>query len=163
MTIRPTTYADIDALLAIFAYARQQMTADGNPTQWGDGYPSRQQIEEDIEHGVSFVLEQDGEVCATFVFIIGDDPTYNLIEDGAWLDDELEYGTIHRIASNGQVKGVFVRVLDWCSERCGNIRIDTHKDNSRMISLIERAGFTRCGVIYTREHSPREVYQRLKK
>lgn len=73
MTIRPTTYADIDALLAIFAYARQQMTADGNPTQWGDGYPSHQQIEEDIEHGVSFVLEQDGEVCATFVFIIGDD------------------------------------------------------------------------------------------
>jgi RimJ/RimL family protein N-acetyltransferase len=162
MTIRPTTYADIDALLAIFAYARQQMTADGNPTQWGDGYPSRQQIEEDIEHGVSFVLEQDGEVCATFVFVIGDDPTYNLIEDGAWLDDELEYGTIHRIASNGQVKGVFDSVLDWCSERCGNIRIDTHKDNSRMISLIERAGFTRCGVIYTREHSPREVYQRLK-
>ena len=78
MTIRPTTYADIDALLAIFAYARQQMTADGNPTQWGDGYPSRQQIEEDIEHGVSFVLEQDGEVCATFVFIIGDDPTTSI-------------------------------------------------------------------------------------
>lgn len=162
MTIRPTTYADIDALLAIFAYARQQMTADGNPTQWGDGYPSRQQIEDDIECAVSYVIEQDGVVCATFVFIIGDDPTYNLIEDGAWLDDELEYGTIHRIASNGQVKGVFDRVLDWCSERCGNIRIDTHKDNSRMISLIERAGFTRCGVIYTREHSPREVYQRLK-
>jgi RimJ/RimL family protein N-acetyltransferase len=162
MTIRPTTYADIDALLAIFAYARQQMTADGNPTQWGDGYPSHQQIEEDIEHGVSFVLEQDGEVCATFVFIIGDDPTYEIIEDGAWLDDEHTYGTIHRIASSGRAKGVFDRVLDWCSERCGNIRIDTHKDNSRMISLIERAGFTRCGVIYTREHSPREVYQRLK-
>ena len=48
MTIRPSTYADIDALLTIFAYARQQMAADGNPTQWGDGYPSRKQLEEDI-------------------------------------------------------------------------------------------------------------------
>ena len=41
MTIRPTTYADIDALMAIFAHARAQMAADGNPTQWGDGYPKQ--------------------------------------------------------------------------------------------------------------------------
>ena len=40
MTIRPTTYADIEALMAIFAHARAQMAADGNPNQWGDGYPS---------------------------------------------------------------------------------------------------------------------------
>ena len=39
MTIRPTTYADIEALQAIFDYARAQMAVDGNPTQWGDGYP----------------------------------------------------------------------------------------------------------------------------
>ena len=53
MTIRPSTYADIDALMAIFAYARKQMAADGNPTQWGDGYPSREQLEHDIQRGVS--------------------------------------------------------------------------------------------------------------
>jgi hypothetical protein len=28
------------------------------------------------------------ERCATFVFIIGGDPTYDIIEDGAWLDNE---------------------------------------------------------------------------
>ena len=43
MTIRPTTYADLEVLFDIFAYARAQMAADGNPTQWGDGYPSREQ------------------------------------------------------------------------------------------------------------------------
>ena len=161
MTIRPTTYADIDALLAIFAHARAQMAADGNPTQWGDGYPTREQLEEDIHRGVSYVMEHEGVPCATFVFIIGDDPTYQYIEGGQWLDDTLPYGTIHRIASNGQQRGIFRTVLNWCSAQCSNIRIDTHHANTRMIHLIEQAQFTHCGIIYTRDHSPRIAYQRV--
>ena len=161
MTIRPTIYADMDALLAIFAHARQQMAADGNPTQWGDGCPSRQQLEEDIRRGVSYVVEIDGKVCATFVFVVGKDPTYQIIEDGTWLDDTLPYGTIHRIASNGQQREIFHTVLDWCTTNCTNIRIDTHQENQRMIHLIEKAGFSRCGIIYTRGGSPRIAYQRL--
>ena len=161
MTIRPTTYADLDALTAIFAYARAQMAADGNPTQWGDGYPTREQLEEDIQRSMSYIIEHKGVPCATFVFIIGADTTYQYIEDGQWLDDTLPYGTIHRIASNGQRRGIFRTVLDWCSAQCSNIRIDTHLDNTRMIHLIEKAGFTHCGTIYTRENSPREAYQRL--
>ena len=161
MTIRPTTYADIEVLLDIFAYARAQMAADGNPTQWGDGYPTREQLENDIHCGVSYVMEHEGVPCATFVFIIGDDPTYAYIEDGQWLDDTLPYGTIHRIASNGQRRGIFRTILDWCSAQCSNIRIDTHQANARMIHLIEQAQFTRCGIIYTRDNSPRMAYQCL--
>ena len=160
MTIRHTTYADIDALMAIFADARAQMIADGNPKQWGDGYPSRKQIESDIQRGVSYVIEHNGHPCATFVFIIGEDPTYTYIEDGEWLDDTLLYGTIHRIASNGEQRGIFPIVLHWCTAQCPNIRIDTHQDNKRMIHLIEQAQFVRCGIIYTRDNSPRIAYQR---
>ena len=160
MTIRPATYDDVPVLLAIFYYARQQMIWDGNPDQWGDNYPSREQVEEDVQRGVSYVIEQDGGVCATFVFVEGDDPTYDIIDDGAWLND-LPYGTIHRIASSGKIKGVFGYVLDWCTERCNNIRIDTHHDNARMLHLIEKYGFTRCGIIYTRDHSPRVAYQKI--
>ena len=69
MTIRPTTYADLEALNAIFAHARAQMAADGNPSQWGDGYPSRQQLEEDIQRGVSYAVEVQGQVCATCLFL----------------------------------------------------------------------------------------------
>ena len=161
MTIRPTTYADLDALMAIFAHARAQMAADGNPNQWGDGYPSREQLMSDIQRGVSYVIEHKGVPCATFVFIIGTDPTYQYIEDGQWLDDTLPYGTIHRIASNGQQREIFRAVLDWCSAQCSNIRIDTHQANARMIHLIEQAQFTRCGIIYTRDNSPRIAYQRV--
>ena len=161
MTIRPTTYADLDALMAIFAHARAQMATDGNPTQWGDGYPTREQLKNDIHRGVSYVMEHEGVPCATFVFIIGADPTYQYIEDGQWLDDTLPYGTIHRIASNGQQRGIFRTVLDWCSAQCSNIRIDTHHANTRMIHLIEQNHFTRCGIIYTRNGSPRIAYQRV--
>ena len=161
MTIRPTTYADIDALMAIFAHARAQMAADGNPTQWGDDYPSREQLVSDIQRSVSYVVEHNGQPCATFVFIIGEDPTYHYVEDGNWLDDTLPYGTIHRIAYNGQERGIFPFVLHWCSAQCSNIRIDTHRANMRMKHLIKKTGFTYCGTIYTRDHSPREAYQRL--
>ena len=161
MIIRPTTYADINAIMDIFAFARTQMAADGNPTQWGDGYPSREQLESDVQRGVSYVVEHNGQPCATFVFIIGEDPTYAYIEDGQWLDDILSYGTIHRIASNGKQRGIFHVVLNWCLAQCNNIRIDTHKDNKRMIHLIEQAHFQRCGIIYTRNNSPRIAYQLL--
>lgn len=161
MTIRPTTYADLDALMAIFTHARAQMAADGNPTQWGDDYPTREQLKNDIQRGVSYVMEHEGVPCATFVFIIGADPTYQYIEDGQWLDKMLPYGTIHRIASNGQLRCIFRTVLDWCSVQCPNIRIDTHQANKRMIHLIEQAQFTRCGIIYTRNGSPRIAYQRV--
>ena len=137
------------------------MAADGNPNQWGDGYPSREQLMSDIQRGVSYVIEHKGVPCATFVFIIGTDPTYQYIEDGQWLDDTLPYGTIHRIASNGQQREIFRAVLDWCSAQCSNIRIDTHQANARMIHLIEQAQFTRCGIIYTRDNSPRIAYQRV--
>jgi len=158
MRIRQATYHDINALTEIFAYAREQMANDGNPTQWGDGYPELSQIEEDISQGICYVLTEDEKVCGTFVFIIGEDPTYRFIEDGKWLND-LPYGTIHRIASNGQHKGIFQYVLNWCTQQCPNIRIDTHQANMRMKYLVERAGFHRCGIIYTRSNSPRIAYQ----
>ena len=161
MTIRPTTYADIEALQAILAYARAQMITDGNPTQWGDGYPSREQLMSDIQRGVSYVVKHNGQPCATFVFIIGEDPTYHYIEDGEWLDDTLLYGTIHRIASNGEQRGIFPFVLNWCTAQCPNIRIDTHQANARMIHLIEQAQFIRRGIIYTRNNTPRIAYQRV--
>ena len=161
MIIRPSTYRDLDALEAIFASARCRMVADGNPNQWSDGYPGRAQLADDVERGVSYVVEHEGRVCGSFVFVIGADPTYDVIDDGRWLDDVSEYGTIHRIASDGSERGIFRMVLAWCSARCGNIRIDTHADNQRMIHLIEKAGFTRCGIIYTRNRSARIAYQVL--
>ena len=98
----------------------------------------------------------------SLVFIIGEDPTYQIIENGAWLDNTQPYGTIHRIASNGQTQGVFNMVLDWCTAHCSNIRIDTHEKNIPMQRCLAKNGFVRCGVIYLEDGDPRIAYQRSK-
>lgn len=163
MNIRRAEYSDIDSMLRIFACAREFMASYGNAGQWGSGYPSRELVLCDIEAGNAFVVEDEsGVVCATFCHILGDDPTYEKIE-GKWLNNN-PYGTIHRIASDGTQRGVFHAVLRWALERCPNMRIDTHKDNLPMLHLLEKEGFTRCGVIYCHNGTPREAFQKeLKK
>lgn len=81
------------------------MRSKGNLTQWNDGYPSVEIITEDIDNGNSYVFVENDEIVGTFAFIIGEDPTYQVIEDGEWHSSKI-YGTIHRIASSGKAKGL---------------------------------------------------------
>lgn len=91
----------------------------------------------------------------------GADPTYDYIEDGAWLNDE-PYVTIHRIASSGISHGIFRIASDFCKTLSDNVRVDTHNDNKIMQGRIEREGFERCGIIYVDDGTPRIAYQWVK-
>ena len=159
MEIRPSRPDDLDDILRVYEAARQTMRETGNPNQWGDSWPPVEVVRDDIPAGRSYVVTDDeGTVHGVFVLIIGEDPTYGYIEDGAWLDDE-PYGTIHRIASDGQMRGVFAASIGFCLGKIGNLRIDTHADNAIMHHSITKAGFTRCGTIYLEDGSPRIAYQ----
>ena len=92
------------------------MADSGNPTQWGDSYPPQEMLEEDIDSNRLFVYTVNGCLEAVFAFILGPDPTYAKIEDGQWLNDEVPYGTIHRLASTGGRRGVASEVIAWCLE-----------------------------------------------
>ncbi len=160
MIIRPTTLADLRAVMSIYQYAREFMQRNGNPNQWINGYPQEELIRSEITQGHSFVcIDQVGDVVATFCLLRGDDPTYAYIEQGAWLNSE-PYATIHRLASNGTSKGVTDRIVAWCASICPNLRADTHSDNLIMQKLLERNGFERCGVIYVSNGTPRVAFQR---
>ncbi|MEI3312611.1 MAG: GNAT family protein [Faecalibacterium prausnitzii] len=52
-------------------------------------------------------------------------------------------------------------VLDWSMEHCQSLRADTHADNKIMQHLLEKNGFTRCGIIHVADGSPRFAYQKL--
>ena len=80
MNIRLSQIEDIPAIMAIYDVARQFMKDQGNPTQWDGGYPSASLIEDDIAAGHSFVVEEEEQLVGTFAFIIGEDPTYQVIE-----------------------------------------------------------------------------------
>ncbi len=62
-------------------------------------------IEEDIARGVSYVVDRDGVIEAVFSYIEGEDPTYRQIEQGMWRTNG-SYGTVHRLASAGRLRGV---------------------------------------------------------
>lgn len=158
LRIRHTQYTDLSQLQSIYAQARTFMAKTGNPTQWTNNYPSDDILKSDIKSNSSFVIEQGNDIVATFVLQAGDDPTYQTIYKGHWLNNE-PYATIHRIASNGKVKGIFQFVVQYAQQLYNNLRIDTHCDNLIMQHAIKKAGFKYCGIIHTHNDSERLAYQ----
>ena len=157
LTVRHARIEDIPRMQELFSAARAHMRAEGNLTQWKD-YPSDALLKDDISKQQSYVILDGEDIAGTFVFMTGEEPTYAVIEDGAWLNDE-PYGTIHRIASRG--KGVFSAALEFCKSRCSHIRVDTHADNKPMQHLAEKHGFSRRGIIYVADGTPRIAYDLL--
>ena len=115
MMIRRAAIQDLEQIMQIYARAVQYMQASGNPNQWVAGYPSRTLIEEDIARGVSYVVDRDGVIEAVFSYIEGEDPTYRQIGQGMWRTNG-SYGTVHRLASAGRLRGVAGICFSWCAE-----------------------------------------------
>lgn len=162
MLIRSSRLSDIPVMQEIIAEARGKMRAAGNFLQWTDGYPSEEVLRDDIARGFSYVVEENGRPVATFVLAVCEEPTYRKIYGGQWLDDRLPYGTVHRIGSLEGVHGVLDEVLRWAFGQVGNIRIDTHRDNRVMRHLMEKHGFTYCGIIFLANGDERLAYQKLR-
>ena len=87
MNIRLATVQDMDAILAIYAYARTQMKNNHNPHQWGDHHPAMALLLNDIQTRQLYLLCEESAIRGVFAFILGEDPTYQHIEDGAWLNE----------------------------------------------------------------------------
>lgn len=152
-------------MLAIYARARRFMAEHGNPNQWGPRqWPPEALLHQDIAEGHSYVCLNDAdEVVGTFFFVQGKDvePTYRVIEGGAWMDDS-PYGVVHRIASDGSERGIGRFCLNWALDQCDHMRIDTHGDNTVMQNLVTSLGFVHCGTIYvTEDNDPRLAYEKV--
>lgn len=155
---RAATENDLPRILEIYERARKFMRENGNATQWAGGYPQLEMLKDDIKNQQLFVYEENDVIQGVFAFIIGEDATYKIIENGAWLSDTT-YGTIHRIASSGEVRGVFAKSIEFCKSKCPHLRIDTHSDNFPMQHLVTKNGFQKCGIIYTYDGSPRLAFE----
>lgn len=149
MNILKATTNDIDSIMTIYENARKYMCDNGNPNQWDNGYPSIEVVQNDINNGNSYIIKSDSQIAGVFVFIIGEEPTYKVIENGDW-NYNLPYGTIHRIASSGTIKNITEICFNYCLDKIDYLRIDTHKDNIPMQNAIRRFGFNDCGIIYVR-------------
>lgn len=158
MEIRKTDFSDIEDIMKIYARARAFMEKTGNPSQWAGGYPSRELLTDDIEKGLSYVCtDENGAICAVFMFTGAEQPEYRALAGKPWLNRE-PYGTVHRLASSGEVKGIAAFCFDYCKSLCRNLRADTHPDNKVMQRVFEKNGFVKCGVIRLSDGTPRIAY-----
>ena len=156
--VRLAKKEDLTKILEIYQKAREFMIANGNETQWGKSFPPQDLLEEDIEKRQLYLIQKENEIHGVFAFIIGEDETYQKIENGNWLSKEI-YGTIHRLASDGATKRIFAECIEYCQKQILHIRIDTHHNNKIMQHLITKHGFKECGIIYVEDGTPRIAYE----
>ena len=159
MQIRIAFPEDLEFVAGACECARAFMQANGNATQWPDGYPSRIDTEEDIARGHCFLVSDDEGPLAVFSFIPGPDETYAEI-DGAW-HSEAEYHVIHRVAAV-RGRGVAQAIFSFAAEHADYLRCDTHEDNAPMRRTLNSFGFRECGTITVANGTQRVAYDWLK-
>lgn len=157
LQIRTASDADLERIMKIYQYAQDYMIRTGNPTQWGHSYPDAALVQSDIRQSACRVLYDETGIHGVFALFEGAEPTYAHIENGNWLNDA-PYVTIHRLAGDGQIHGLFRCAVDYCKGISANIRADTHADNRIMQGLMEKNGFAKCGIIHVRNGTPRIAY-----
>lgn len=159
--------AENEDVLAIWEILQQgilRRRADGSE-QWQDGYPNPDVIRKDIDKRVGFVLMVDGDLAGYVAIMINDEPAYQEIE-GSWLTDN-DFVVYHRVAISDQHlgKGLAVSLLEKVEsfarkEGIISLRADTNHDNSAMLHLFNKLGYTYCGEVYFRG-SARRAYEKV--
>ena len=109
--IREAKLSDMAEILKVMDAAKKIMRQSGNMLQWGEGYPSEKVIAADMEKDGGFVIEEEDRIIAYFAFLPSPEPTYKVIYEGKWMDDELSYHVIHRIASYPEKHHIFSDIM----------------------------------------------------
>lgn len=157
LELRNAKYSELDRIMGILADGRASLAALGTD-QWQGGYPAREVIDADIGRGESVVACEGTRIIATAMVACREELDYRTIENGAWLTESLPgdpcYVVVHRVAvaSEGRGKGVGSAILGHAAELarslgCASVRVDTHPGNVPMQRMLEKNGFTKCGVI----------------
>lgn len=157
MKVRLAILEDFDSIMTLYQVAKEYMKKEGNFTQWNDNYPSIELVKEDILKKICYVIEEKGKIHGVFSFFIGNESTYSKIYQGKW-NHPIPYGVIHRIASDGIKHGIFALCVSFCKSQINYLRIDTHENNKTMQHLIEKYGFTYCGIIHLQNGDDRKAY-----
>ena len=158
--IRPSTPDDLPLIMDMIANSRAIMRANGNASQWGN-YPTPETILDDIARQVHFMVEDNGTPIGSFTLLNTPEPTYATIYDGSWMDDTTPYRTIHRLACAPGVHGIARQVFEWSEQQTASIRVDTHTDNHIMLHIIQKLGYTYCGIVHMSDGTPRNAFQKM--
>lgn len=164
---RKATRQDVDLIWTILDQAIQRRKDDGSK-QWQDGYPNRDVVLADVDGGVGYVLEDNGEVLGYCAVIINDEPEYARLH-GEWITDD-DFVVVHRVAiAGGHLgKGLSQTMLQQVEhialdQGIKSIKVDTNFDNIAMLRIFEKLGYLYCGEVYFRGSARRAFEKVLKR
>ena len=163
-TFRRATTADTDRIMEIIEQAKRQMWREGKD-QWTAAYPARGNIDADIQQGAAHVMLHAGHIVAYGAVVLTGEPVYEEIR-GQWLTNQ-PYVVLHRLAVADEAKGHgvgvrFMHGVERVAAAAGvhSFRVDTNHDNSRMLRLLDKEGFTFCCNVYYQQ-GERMAYEKL--
>ena len=158
MIIRKATESDLNTVFCIYEAARAFMKKTGNPNQWRDKHPPKEMLCDDVARGRLFVAEEEGVLYGAFALYADGDPVYDAL-GATWLNDA-PYIALHRVASNGEKRGILRAFVEYALTVSKNIKIDTHRENLVMQSALEKLGFRALGAAEIPGVGERILYQR---
>ena len=167
---RQAEEADLPAMMTITGQAQSYLKC-GKVDQWQDGYPNEAAFRIDMERGECYVLTYGELIAGFFTLSNHPDVCYEDITDGKWSSDA-PYCVLHRCAIGQQFRGSGLSdhmvgfAEELCHQRGRNVlRVDTHRKNKAMQSLLDRHGFQFRGNVMVRigeGHDPRrKVYEKI--
>lgn len=150
--IRRANNRDIEAIMGIISDAQAALRELGID-QWQDGYPTAEIIERDIESKVGYVYVEDNMVVGYAAIVLTGEIAYKQIDEHVWGTGE-DYVVVHRLCVGKDFtrKGIALSLMRKAKELAieagySGFRIDTHRGNVRMLSMMDRLGFEYRGII----------------
>lgn len=147
--MRKAEEKDLKKIMEVIEDGKISLREDGID-QWQNGLPKIDDIRENVESGQGYVYLIEDEVVA-FAFIKeAYEKDYEPIEKSFTKHED--FFTIHRLSidrnfkNRGIAKSFFAEIIDFAKVRgLSSVRIDTHRDNFKVKSLIGKFGFVEIG------------------
>ena len=154
MEFRTATIDDLDALVALYGAATQDMLRQGID-QWDEYYPDREILTEDVESGDMTLGLLDGEPACAWVVNREYEPEY---VSGAWEHTGGDFCVLHRLCVNPEMQGqglarkAMAHMEETAREQgFDSVRLDVFSQNLHAQRLYERLGYKRTGEVRFRK------------
>jgi ribosomal protein S18 acetylase RimI-like enzyme len=158
---------DIDRIMSLVRDCIEDMESHGIH-QWGEYYPTREIIQDDIENRSMFTAKEDDEVLGIIAVNEEQPPEWEKVN---WSTQEDTILAIHRLAvkPTRQRQGIARRLLDYAEDYAANngytsIRLDAYSGNPRALRLYEKHRYNRVGQVhFPMRGRPFYVYEKILK
>jgi ribosomal protein S18 acetylase RimI-like enzyme len=167
MEIAYAVEKDVDRVMSLIKDCIRDMESHGIH-QWGEYYPTREIIQDDIENRSLYTAKEDDEILGIIAVNEEQPPEW---EKANWSTQEGRILTVHRLAVKPtmQKQGIARRLLDYAEDYAvGNgytsIRLDAYSGNPRALKLYEKHHYNRVGqVFFPMRDLPFYVYEKILK